>query len=237
MKTKKTGAAARALVLLALSAVPAWAVDVHLPRVVSQPVVVVQPVAAAIAASMRVTPVVLPQVQAPALAAAALSIQPVVLPKVVPVAQIQAVDVQLQQNPAAVRIAAVFEAVAVAQNAAPADQAREYSKLFENTGSGGSAVDARGASEQVDPGLVQERRAFRKELKHASQGEPLTQVQADALAKKAMEMGIPMRIHPSDLAPTNNHWKRGPHIHIGDFHIPVEPGYVPTIVEGYIHLN
>ncbi|OGS52178.1 MAG: hypothetical protein A3J79_09490 [Elusimicrobia bacterium RIFOXYB2_FULL_62_6] len=60
---------------------------------------------------------------------------------------------------------------------------------------------------------------------------------ADTAFALAMEMGIPMRIHPSDLAPTNNHWKRGPHIHIGDFHIPVEPGYVPTIVEGYIHLN
>lgn len=234
MKTKKTGAAARALVLLALSAVPAWAVDVHLPRVVSQPVVV-QPVAAAVAANLRAAPVVLPQVQA---LPVAVSIQPVLLPQVVSVARIQAAQVAVEQAPAAVRIAAVFEAVAVAQNAAPADQAREYSKLFENSGGNGSgAVDLRQAPERVDSGLVQERRLFRKELKRASQGEPLTQAQADALAKKAMELGIPMRIHPSDLAPVNNHWKRGPHIHIGDAHVPVEPGYVPTLVEGYIHLN
>jgi hypothetical protein len=212
--------------------------DVHIPRVVSQPVLVSP--AAAVAAAVRVTPVVLPAVlpQVRALPAA-ISIQPVILPKVVPVAQIGAADVALEQNPAAVRIAAVFEAVAVAQNAAPSEQAREYSRLFENTGSKGASdtVDTRSAPETVDRELVQQRRAFRKELKHASQGEPLTQAQADALAKQAMEMGTPMRIHPSDLAPQNNHWTRGPHIHIGDFHIPVEPGYVPTIVQGYINLN
>jgi len=37
----------------------------------------------------------------------------------------------------------------------------------------------------------------------------------------ASEVGIPVRVSASDLAPPPNHWKGGPHVHIGNEHYPV----------------
>lgn len=48
---------------------------------------------------------------------------------------------------------------------------------------------------------------------------------------------MPIRIHASDLQAKNNHWERGPHIHIGSFHIPVAPGYMPKLVPGFTNPN
>lgn len=80
-------------------------------------------------------------------------------------------------------------------------------------------------------------RTFRKKLKTISQGTPLKKEHANHLIQKARELGVPIRIHARDLQENNNHWKRGPHIHLGTFHIPVEAGYIPELLPGFINLN
>jgi hypothetical protein len=117
-------------------------------------------------------------------------------------------------------------------------------RVFDNApgdSAGAVSVDYAGQPNQAlqgaDRSQIEAQRSFRKALKAVSHGAPLSKAAADALIRQAFELGIPIRIHPSDLQAVNNHWVRGPHIHVGAFHIPVEPGYSPTLVPGFTNPN
>jgi hypothetical protein len=74
-----------------------------------------------------------------------------------------------------------------------------------------------------------EREAVDREAKEAekrlSRGKPpLTKEEADRLIENANKNDIPVRAKPNDLA--GDHWE-GPHIHVNERHVPVEPGYQP----------
>ena len=126
--------------------------------------------------------------------------------------------------------------------AGPSAQNAAISKVFDNAGSAPAvAVDYPGVPNEslqgADRSVVEALRSFRKELKIISHAAPLKKADADFLIKKALALGVPIRIHASDLQAENNHWERGPHIHIGSFHIPVVPGYMPELVPGFTNPN
>ena len=57
---------------------------------------------------------------------------------------------------------------------------------------------------------------------------PLSTDNANTLMDMAEEVGFRVRASANDLKPINNHWKRGPHIHIDEKHIPVA---TPTTIK------
>ncbi|MBI5625352.1 MAG: hypothetical protein HY924_16365 [Elusimicrobia bacterium] len=145
---------------------------------------------------------------------------------------------------------AIMESVSAfpAAQTDPVSRLSELSRAFDNWAPAaaapvevGPSLDFAGTPHEslkgADRSLIQAQRAFRKELSLLSRGGPLAKAQADSLIQRALELGVPIRLHPSDLQAENNHWVRGPHIHVGALHIPVEAGYVPTLLPGYINQN
>lgn len=213
--------------------------------------------------SVRSVPVAVPQVQAAALGASAVLIQPKLSLSVIPTLQTlrtaspvaapipvlaAPVAVQVQVQPTAmVQVAALTtEITGLAETQSdPAKQGEALARTFDGGGSARTAdavsVDYAGTPNQAMQGAdreaIQAQRSFRKALKAISHGAPLTRAAADFLIQKARELGVPIRIHPSDLQTKDNHWVRGPHIHVGNLHIPVEPGYVPTFIPGFANPN
>ncbi|OGR61464.1 MAG: hypothetical protein A2X36_06380 [Elusimicrobia bacterium GWA2_69_24] len=238
----KTCAALLAILLPAL----AGAQEVRLIRVMPVVAPVLQqamPVVSPVLTGTSVLPSVLPSlrlaepVAAPlALPSPAPQLRPVIRPR--PVQAVVSVRSQVETAVQEISALAKVQAGPTVQNAALA-------KTFDNSGSAsaGSAVsvddpgvpnqDLRGA----DRAVIDAQRSFRKELRAISHGAPLKKGPANFLLRKARSLGVAIRIHPSDLQAENNHWERGPHIHIGSFHIPVEPGYVPELLPGFINPN
>jgi hypothetical protein len=215
--------------------------------------------------SVRPVPLAVPRVQASALGASAVLLQPRLSLSVIPTLQtLQALQsaspmvapvpvlaapavmpVQVQPTAMAQVAALTTEISGLSQvQAAPAQQSAALARVFDNApgdSAGAVSVDYAGVPNQslrgADRARIESLRSFRKALKAISHGAPLTQAAADALIRQARELGVPLRIHPSDLQAQDNHWVRGPHIHVGDFHIPVEAGYVPTLVPGFANPN
>lgn len=258
---RKTGFGLLALLLPALS----WGQQVAAVRSVPVAVPVVQNAAMA-ASAVLAAPTLAPSVL-PSLPAAnnpvfysfkgvsptpVLSAQPIVLPKAVaaaasaapaatlkPVARVESVQAQAQAMVAEVADLAKVQAEPAVQNQAIS---RTFDAARKGSSYGADEVDAFTQPygqdlPQADPAKTAELRAFRKELKAYSRAAALDKASADFLIAKARKLGVPIRIHASDLQVENNHWKRGPHIHVGEFHIPVEAGYVPELMPGGIHLN
>lgn len=147
--------------------------------------------------------------------------------------------------PAAMRAAALpMVAVQPVQAVAQPLQAGLSARAFDSAGrspSSAVSIDVGGTPAEAMRGADRETiaalRSFRKGLKEISNGPALSQQAADALLRRSRELGMPIRVHGSDLQARDNHWVRGPHTHIGDFHIPVQPGYVPTLLPGYANPN
>ena len=62
---------------------------------------------------------------------------------------------------------------------------------------------------------------------------PMKPDDAEAALDLGKGAGLKVRASKDDLAPTNNHWEGGPHIHVGNIgsrtagHIRVQPGVTP----------
>ncbi|MFA6029114.1 MAG: hypothetical protein WC969_04580 [Elusimicrobiota bacterium] len=259
---RKTGFGLLALLVPALS----WGQQVAAVRSVPVTVPVVQTAALAVSAVLAaptLAPSMLPSLPAAnnpvfysyqgASPTPVLSAQPIVLPKAVaaaasaapaatlkPVARVESVQSQAQALVAEVADLAKIQAEPAVQNQAIS---RTFDAARKASVDGIDEVDASfrqsygEALPQADSARTAELRSFRKELKAYSRAAALDKASADYLIAKARKLGVPIRIHASDLQATNNHWKRGPHIHVGEFHIPVEAGYVPELMPGGIHLN
>lgn len=232
----KTGAVLLALLIPAL----AGAQEIHVSRVVPVAVPHLQqamPVVSPVLTGTSILPTVLPS---------ARLVDPVVAPLGLAAPVVQAAAYSAPAAVVSVRTqvqTVVQEMTALAKvQASPVVQNAAIAKTFDNARPVSSvSVDDPGIPQQdlrgADRSVIDAQRSFRKELRAISHGAPLKAEHANFLLRKARSLGVAIRIHPSDLQAENNHWERGPHIHIGSFHIPVERGYVPEFLPGFINPN